>query len=93
MTYALAETFYTLQGEGYHVGTPSLFIRFAGCSMWTGQQEHRERGATRNGAARPLFCDLSNASLVLCESLGPLVRFQRDKRTLAIHGHTRIVAL
>jgi len=55
--YALAETFYTLQGEGYHAGTPALFIRFAGCSMWSGQQEHRDRDATRNGAACPLFCD------------------------------------
>lgn len=57
MSYALAETFYTLQGEGYHAGTPALFIRFAGCSMWSGQQEHRERDATRNGAGCPLFCD------------------------------------
>jgi 7-carboxy-7-deazaguanine synthase len=57
MTYAIAELFYTLQGEGYHAGTPALFVRFAGCSMWSGLDEHRERDATRNGAACPRFCD------------------------------------
>lgn len=57
MSYALAETFYTLQGEGYHAGAPALFIRFAGCSMWSGQQEHRERDAARHGASCPRFCD------------------------------------
>ena len=25
------EIFYSLQGEGYHTGTPALFIRFSGC--------------------------------------------------------------
>ena len=27
------EMFYTLQGEGYHTGTPAFFIRFAGCDV------------------------------------------------------------
>lgn len=27
------EIFYSLQGEGYHVGTPAIFIRFAGCNL------------------------------------------------------------
>lgn len=57
MTYALADVFYTLQGEGCHAGTPALFIRFAGCSMWSGREEHRERDAIRSGAACPRFCD------------------------------------
>jgi 7-carboxy-7-deazaguanine synthase len=57
VTYSITEVFYTLQGEGYHAGTPALFVRFAGCSMWSGIEEHRERDATRNAAACPLFCD------------------------------------
>jgi 7-carboxy-7-deazaguanine synthase len=57
MTYALTEIFYTLQGEGYHAGTPALFIRFAGCSQWSGREEHRDRDAERNGSACPRFCD------------------------------------
>jgi 7-carboxy-7-deazaguanine synthase len=57
MTYAIAETFYTLQGEGFHAGTPAQFIRFAGCNMWSGREQHRERDADRNAAACPRFCD------------------------------------
>lgn len=29
----LVEIFYTLQGEGMHVGTPAIFIRLAGCNL------------------------------------------------------------
>lgn len=31
--YAINEIFYSIQGEGYHVGTPAVFIRFAGCNQ------------------------------------------------------------
>ena len=27
------EIFYSLQGEGFFSGTPSLFIRFSGCNL------------------------------------------------------------
>lgn len=27
------EMFYSLQGEGYHTGTPAFFIRFSGCNL------------------------------------------------------------
>ena len=33
MTYALAEIFESLQGEGRNTGRPCVFVRFAGCNL------------------------------------------------------------
>lgn len=32
-TYKINEIFYSLQGEGFFTGTPSVFIRFSGCNL------------------------------------------------------------
>lgn len=55
--YVVVEVFATLQGEGHHTGTPAVFVRFSGCNLWSGHDEHRERDAVRNGAACPTWCD------------------------------------
>ncbi|MGM9810924.1 MAG: 7-carboxy-7-deazaguanine synthase QueE [Paludibacteraceae bacterium] len=31
--YRINEIFYSLQGEGYHTGTPVVFVRFSGCNL------------------------------------------------------------
>ena len=31
--YRINEIFYSLQGEGYHTGTPTVFVRFSGCNL------------------------------------------------------------
>jgi 7-carboxy-7-deazaguanine synthase len=41
MTYAVKEIFYTLQGEGARAGRAAVFLRFAGCNLWTGREEDR----------------------------------------------------
>ena len=53
MTYAVKEIFYTLQGEGAHAGRPAVFLRFAGCNLWTGLERDREKGP--GGCSR--WCD------------------------------------
>lgn len=53
MTYSVKEIYYTLQGEGVHVGRPSVFLRFAGCNLWTGRDEDRHKG--HGGCS--LWCD------------------------------------
>ena len=32
-TYPIVEIFNSVQGEGHHTGTPSIFIRFGGCNL------------------------------------------------------------
>ena len=31
--YRISEIFYSLQGEGFHSGTPAVFVRFSGCNL------------------------------------------------------------
>jgi 7-carboxy-7-deazaguanine synthase len=44
MTYSVKEIYYTLQGEGAQAGRPAVFLRFAGCNLWTGRAEDRGKG-------------------------------------------------
>ncbi|MFP4335555.1 MAG: 7-carboxy-7-deazaguanine synthase [Wenzhouxiangella sp.] len=41
MTYSAKEIFYTLQGEGGNVGRAAVFLRFAGCNLWSGLERDR----------------------------------------------------
>ncbi len=50
MSYAVKECFYTLQGEGAQSGRPAVFLRFAGCNLWTGREADRATAVCK-------FCD------------------------------------
>ena len=50
MTYSVKEIFYTLQGEGARAGRAAVFLRFAGCNLWTGLERDRATAVCR-------FCD------------------------------------
>lgn len=50
MTYAVKELYYTLQGEGAQAGRPAVFLRFAGCNLWSGLERDR-------ASAVCTFCD------------------------------------
>jgi len=50
MTYAVKEAFLTLQGEGVQAGSRAVFLRFAGCNLWSGREQDR-------ATAQCNFCD------------------------------------
>ena len=50
MTYAVKEIFLTLQGEGMQAGRRAVFLRFAGCNLWSGREQDR-------AGAQCTFCD------------------------------------
>jgi 7-carboxy-7-deazaguanine synthase len=50
MSYAVKECFLTLQGEGVQSGSRAVFLRFAGCNLWSGREQDRT-------AAQCNFCD------------------------------------
>jgi 7-carboxy-7-deazaguanine synthase len=50
MSYAVKEMFLTLQGEGVQAGRRAVFVRFAGCNLWSGREADRARAICR-------FCD------------------------------------
>src|SRR5687767_15801052 len=41
MSYAVKEAFLTLQGEGVQAGSRAVFLRFAGCNLWSGREADR----------------------------------------------------
>lgn len=50
MSYAVKEAFLTLQGEGVQSGSRAVFLRFAGCNLWSGRERDR-------ASAQCNFCD------------------------------------
>lgn len=44
MRYAVKELYYTLQGEGAQAGRAAVFLRFAGCNLWSGRDSDRSKG-------------------------------------------------
>src|SRR5579872_4945639 len=50
MTYSVKEIYYTLQGEGAQAGRAAVFLRFAGCNLWSGLERDRSEAVCR-------FCD------------------------------------
>lgn len=49
-TYSVKEAYVTLQGEGAQTGRAAVFLRFAGCNLWTGLEKDRASAVCN-------FCD------------------------------------
>jgi 7-carboxy-7-deazaguanine synthase len=50
VSYTVHSLFLTQQGEGANLGRLAVFIRFAGCNLWSGREADRATAACR-------FCD------------------------------------
>jgi 7-carboxy-7-deazaguanine synthase (Cx14CxxC type) len=48
--YTVKEIYATLQGEGAQTGRAAVFLRFAGCNLWSGLERDRDRAVCQ-------FCD------------------------------------
>jgi 7-carboxy-7-deazaguanine synthase (Cx14CxxC type) len=48
--YSVKEIFYSIQGEGFHSGTPVVFCRLSGCNLWNGKESDRSSAICK-------FCD------------------------------------
>lgn len=48
--YSVKEIYFTIQGEGMQTGRPAVFLRFAGCNLWSGREEDRDKAICQ-------FCD------------------------------------
>jgi len=78
--YTVKEIFYSVQGEGVNLGRPAIFVRFAGCNLWSGREEDRAKATCQ-------FCDT--------DFLGgePFVRPEDLARRVALTGNSRFVVL
>ena len=50
MSYAVKEIYLTVQGEGAQAGRVAVFLRFAGCNLWSGREQDRSKAVCS-------FCD------------------------------------
>src|SRR5262245_16189399 len=50
LSYAVKECFATIEGEGINAGRVAVFLRFAGCNLWSGRETDRATAVCR-------FCD------------------------------------
>jgi 7-carboxy-7-deazaguanine synthase len=78
LSYVVKELFLTVQGEGANIGRVAVFIRFAGCNLWSGREEDRAKAVCQ-------FCDtdfvggerfasadkLADAALTTWQAAGP----------------------
>ena len=77
MSYAVKEMFLTLQGEGVNAGSRAVFVRFAGCNLWSGRERDRATAVCR-------FCD---TDFVGVDGMGGGRFADADWLAAAVEGH------
>lgn len=90
MTYAVKEIFPTLQGEGVHTGRRAVFLRFAGCNLWTGREQDRTDAICQFCDTDFVGMDGENGGRYTAETLGAKVAElwgeSRDHRYVVMTG-------
>lgn len=80
MSYAVKELFLTLQGEGVNAGARAVFVRFAGCNLWSGREQDRATAVCRfcdtdfvgtDGAGGGKFADAAALAAAVANAWGP----------------------
>ncbi|MDQ3080274.1 MAG: 7-carboxy-7-deazaguanine synthase [Pseudomonadota bacterium] len=91
MTYAVKEAFLTLQGEGVQAGARAVFLRFAGCNLWSGREEDRRKAICQfcdtdfvgtDGAGGGKFAD----AFLLADHVAALWGDGRERRLVVVTG-------
>lgn len=63
------ETFYSVQGEGFHTGKPAFFIRFSGCDIGCKWCDSKDAWDPENSIKRTVKSLIEEANLNLCETV------------------------
>ena len=91
MTYSVKELFLTLQGEGVNAGARAVFVRFAGCNLWSGREQDRAAAVCRfcdtdfvgtDGAGGGRFADAAALAAAVADAWGP----GRERRFVVLTG-------
>ncbi|MBB3474748.1 7-carboxy-7-deazaguanine synthase [Sphingomonas sp. BK345] len=91
MSYAVKEMFLTLQGEGVQAGRRAVFVRFAGCNLWSGREQDRATAVCRfcdtdfvgvDGAGGGRFADAAALVAAAAGLWGP----ERERRFVVLTG-------
>ncbi|MGK6319231.1 7-carboxy-7-deazaguanine synthase [Sphingomonas sp. DT-204] len=91
MSYAVKELFLTLQGEGVNAGRRAVFVRFAGCNLWSGREQDRASATCRfcdtdfvgtDGAGGGRFADAGALAEAVTRAWGPA----RERRFAVLTG-------
>lgn len=91
MTYSVKELFLTLQGEGVNAGARAVFVRFAGCNLWSGREQDRAAAICKfcdtdfvgtDGASGGKFADAAALTDAVAAAWGP----GTDRRFVVLTG-------